>query len=130
MPIPKPLKNQSGFSLLEVMVALSIISIVLVSGYRMHSQTLEMHQQLRFQTTAPLLAQNKLAETETMPPDELSADAGVFEGAYSGYSWQIETEAMESDFLGMAANDLKHINITIRYHDILAYRLETYRFRP
>ena len=52
----------SGFTLLEVMVAMAIMAIVLVSVYRMHSQTLTMNSASRFYTLAPLLAQSKLAQ--------------------------------------------------------------------
>jgi general secretion pathway protein I len=130
MPYPHCKISPPGFSLLEVMVALAIISIALVSVYRLHSQTLEMNQQLQFQTIAPLLAQNKLSESEITPPDELAADSGTFGDPYPGYSWQIEVESVESDLLGAVANNLKYIEITISYNDILKYTLETYRFMP
>jgi prepilin-type N-terminal cleavage/methylation domain-containing protein len=48
----------SGFTLLEVMVAMAIMAIVLVSVYRMHSQTLTMNMAARFYTQAPMVAQS------------------------------------------------------------------------
>ena len=51
-----------GFTLLEVMVSVAIMSIVLVSVYRLHSQSLTMNTEARFYTQAPMLAQSKLAE--------------------------------------------------------------------
>ena len=56
--------TSAGFTLLEIMVCLSIISIVLIAIYRMHSQTLLMNQSTQFYTTAPLLAQRRLTEVE------------------------------------------------------------------
>ena len=47
------------------MVAMAIMAIVLVSVYRMHSQTLTMNTANRFYTQAPMLAQSKLAQLET-----------------------------------------------------------------
>ncbi|MCU0593194.1 MAG: prepilin-type N-terminal cleavage/methylation domain-containing protein, partial [Desulfobacterales bacterium] len=49
-------RSPQGFTLLEVMVALGIMAIVLVSVYRLHSQTLAMSVESRFYTQAPLLA--------------------------------------------------------------------------
>jgi general secretion pathway protein I len=123
-------ERNPGFSLLEVMVALSIISIVLVSVYRLHSQTLEMNQQLRFQTIAPLLAQTKLAEAEYTPVDDLASDSGTFGDQYPGYNWQLDIKTFESDLLETVAENLKRIEVTVSYHDIHQYTLETYRFMP
>ena len=47
-------RTLSGFTLLEVMIALAVMSIVLVSVYRMHSQSLTMNTAARFYTLAPL----------------------------------------------------------------------------
>jgi len=61
-PPLRHLKFSLGFTLLEVMVALAVMSIVLVSVYRMHSQSLTMNTAARFYTLAPMLAQGKMAE--------------------------------------------------------------------
>ena len=61
-----------GFTLLEVMAALAIIAIVLVSVYKLHAQTISMNQAARFYVTASLLAQSKISEFETKLPEELT----------------------------------------------------------
>ncbi|MFO7972965.1 MAG: prepilin-type N-terminal cleavage/methylation domain-containing protein [Desulfobacterales bacterium] len=58
------LQPDSGFTLLEIMVALSIIAIVLVSVYKMQAQSISMIYASKFYATAPLLAQLKIAEVE------------------------------------------------------------------
>ena len=72
--------RSAGFTLLEVLVCLSIISIVLVGIYRMHSQTLLMNRSTQFYTTAPLLAQRRLAEIELNTPSDFIDGGGVISG--------------------------------------------------
>ena len=49
--------QKTGFTLLEVSVAVLIMSIVLVSVYKLHSQSIAMNTETRFYTQAPMLAQ-------------------------------------------------------------------------
>jgi general secretion pathway protein I len=131
------LKNQpgfsrtlSGFTLLEVMIALAVMSIVLVSVYRMHSQSLTMNTAARFYTLAPLLAQNKMAELETLSSDGFPDDSGDFGDQYPGYSWRSSLADVSSEVLGEVANDLKRIDLTVSYNeDQFLYSLRTYRLQ-
>jgi general secretion pathway protein I len=84
--------RQSGFTLMEVMVAVSVVAIALMAIYRMHTQTLFMDARGRFDTVATQLARQKLADIDTMALADLSGDSGDFGNAHPGYTWQIETE--------------------------------------
>ncbi|MGD9194083.1 MAG: type II secretion system minor pseudopilin GspI [Desulfobacterales bacterium] len=122
-------EHHSGFTLLEVMVALAIMAIVLVSVYRMHSQTLAMNTSNRFYTLAPLLAQSKLAELEANTSAIFAGDSGNFEDQYPGYSWNISTEDVSAEALGEIARDLKKIDVTVMLNDgEYVYSFRTYRF--
>ena len=119
----------SGFTLLEVMLALSIIALVLVSVYKMHAQTIAMNFTANFYTTAPLLAQGKIAELETKALDELADDSGRFGDEFPGYSWNVVIDDVESEALGSIAEDFKKIDITVSFNDDeFTYSLRTYRF--
>jgi general secretion pathway protein I len=119
-----------GFTLLEVMVALAVMSIVLVSVYRMHSQSLTMNTAARFYILAPLLAQNRLAELETISSEGFSDNSGDFGEQYPGYSWRSSVTDVSSEVLGEAANDLKRIDLTVSYNEgQFSYNLRTYRFQ-
>ena len=123
-------RTLSGFTLLEVMIALAVMSIVLVSVYRMHSQSLSMNTAARFYTLAPLLAQNKIAELEALSSDGFPNDSGDFVEQYPGYSWQISITDVSSEVLGEVANDLKRIDLTVSFNeDQFSYSLRTYRFQ-
>lgn len=125
---PKP--RISGFTLLEVMVAMAVLAIVLVSVYRMHSQTLTMNTAARFYTQAPLLAQKKMAEVTTSSSGIFASDSGDFGENYPGYSWQVSATDVASEILGEVAGDLKRIDITVAYlNNHFSYRLTTYRFQ-
>ncbi len=119
----------AGFTLLEIMVSISIIAIVLVTVYRMHTQTISMNTSVKFYTTAPLLAHGKIAELEINPLNELTDDSGNFGEEFAGYRWNVSIEDVESKFLGVTGEDLKKIDVTISFNnDELTYNLRKYRF--
>ena len=118
-----------GFTLLEVMVAMAIMAIVLVSVYRMHSQTLTMNTAVRFYTQAPLLAQGKLAQLEAASSAIVAGDSGDFGDKFPGYTWNISTDEVSSEALGEIAADLKRIDMTVSFNsDEYVYNVRTYRF--
>jgi type II secretion system protein I len=93
-------QTASGFTLLEVMVAMAIMAIVLVSVYRMQSQTLTMNTAARFYTQAPMLAQSKLAQLEAASAGTIVGDSGDFGDKFPGYSWSISTDEVSSENSG------------------------------
>ncbi len=119
---------RSGFSLLEILVAMSIIAIVFLSIFKMHNQTISMNHAVKFYTIAPLLAQNKVEELELRSVYESIYDSGDFGDNYPGYRYNISIDDTDSEFLGYAAGDLKKIDVTV-FTDIekLSYSLRTYR---
>ncbi len=125
----KTYRSSTGFTLLEIMVATSIIAIVLVSVYRMHAQTIRMNFISRFQTTAPMLAKKVLAEIETKPVDDLADDSGDFGKEFSGYKWQVAVKEVEFEALGEIAKDLKQIEVTVSLNeDEDVYNIRLYKF--
>ena len=133
-PYPRNLpgfsRTASGFTLLEVMIALAVMAIVLVSVYRMHSQSLTMNTEARFYTLAPLLAQNKMAELEMLSADGFPEDSGDFGEQHPGYSWRTSLVDVSSEVLGEVASDLKQIDLTISFNDgQFSHSLRTYRFQ-
>ena len=128
-PAARNLQPDSGFTLLEIMVAVSIIAIVLVSVYKMQAQTISMNHAARFDTTAPLLARLKLAEVEIESPGGQTDDSGDFGDEFPGYRWNVVIEDIESEVLENIADNLKQININVSFNtDEFTYRLRTYRF--
>ena len=119
----------AGFTLLEIMVAISIISIALIAVYRLYTQTLSMNQQLMFNTQAPMLAQKKMAELYALSQDELTDNSGDFGDEFHSYRWAASIETVTSEILGDLAEDLKRIDLVISFNDDeLSYRLRAYRW--
>lgn len=122
-------KPDSGFTLLEIMVAISIIAIALIAVYRLYAQTLSMNQYQIFNTQAPMLAQKKMAELFNLSSNELVDDGGGFGDDFEGYTWKTSVESVSSEMLGDMAEDLKRIDLTISFNsDERTYRLRAYRF--
>jgi len=120
--------RQHGFTLLEVMMAISIMAIVLIAVYRMHTQTISMSNAARFHTTAPLLAQGKIAELGIKSSTELGGDSGNFGDEFPGYSWSVSVEDVESEVLGNLAKNLKKIDVTVNFNDDeFVYGFRTYK---
>jgi len=120
---------QKGFTLLEIMVALSILAIVLVSVYRMHAQTVSMNNEVRFYATAPMLAQLKMAEVESENPENMGDDSGDFGDEFPNYRWNIIIDDVESTALGNIAKDLKKIDLLISFNNNeFTYSLRNYKF--
>ena len=123
---PQP---QRGFTLLEIMVALSIIAIVLVSVYRMHAQTVSMNNEVRFYATAPMLAQIKMAEIESESMEDMGEDSGDFGDKFPDYRWNIVIDDVESTALENMAKDLKKIDLLISSNnDEFVYNLRAYKY--
>jgi len=121
--------NYSGFTLLEVLIAMAIMAIVLVSVYRMQSQTLTMTAASRFYTEAPMLAQSKLSQLEANASELITGDSGDFGELFPGYSWRVSTEEVSSDVLGETAKDLKRIDVTVALNgNEYEYSVRTYLF--
>ena len=81
-----------GFTLLEVMIALAVISIAMISLLSLGNRSIAVHDRLQRLTVATLLAQQKMAETEVNSLQETSspiAAAGVFDAPHADFSWRI-----------------------------------------
>jgi general secretion pathway protein I len=124
-----PMGNpQSGFTLMEVIVALSVVAIALLAIYRMHTQTLFLDARGRFDTVAAQLARQKLADIDATDPKDLFGDSGDFGNDYPGYTWQIETSNVSADLLKEDGPTLKRITVTISLdEDTSVFNLTTYR---
>jgi len=121
--------TNDGFTLIEVLVSLTIMAIVLVAVFKLHAQSISVETANRFQTTAALLAQATLADVKEMPFDALQSDAGEYGGAYTGYRWRLTLADVATDELDPVGERLIRISIDI-YSGVDNYRhnLTTYHF--
>jgi prepilin-type N-terminal cleavage/methylation domain-containing protein len=120
-----------GFTLLEVMVALCILAIVLLSVYRLHSQTISMSIESRFYTQAPLLARSALTRWEETRKPEMISDQGDFGKEFAGYQWKISVQDAPSPALGTQfIREMQRIDVQVTLNNgEYSYGFRTYRFR-
>jgi len=85
-------RSSSGFTLLEIMIALAIISIALTALLSLGNRTIAVHDRLQKITRATLLAQHKMSEIETASGNVLaqSEESGVFEKPNNAFRWRVD----------------------------------------
>lgn len=122
---------KTGFTLLEVMVAMSIIAIALTAIFHVQFQTILLNNNARFDITAPLLARSRMARIETLLDDIPKEEKGDFGEKYPGYSWHHLIEDMESETLGEEVSGrLKKIEVVVSLNeDEFVYRIRAYRLQ-
>jgi general secretion pathway protein I len=93
----KKLRTQcaDGFTLLEVMIALAIVAIALVTLLGLSNRTVLVHERIQKLTRATLLAQQLMSEQEVQVVGVGTVDEeqeGVFEEPFAEFSWRIYYE--------------------------------------
>ena len=102
--------SRSGFSLLEVMIALAIVSIALMSLLSLGNRSIGVHDRLQRITQATLLAQHKMAETETAGTGQSQATAGIFAEPFEMYRWRLE-------YTGTPLPSVTQVTVTVAWGD-------------
>jgi len=112
----------SGLTLLEVLIALVIISTVLVGVVGLENQDILALNSSRRMTTAALLARNMMAQIELAGfPEDLGEEEGDFQGEEAdeelkatyveGFRWKKTIEALR--FGGMTFDNARSVKVTI-----------------
>jgi general secretion pathway protein I len=130
-PFPRFFRRHSGFTLLEVMIAVAIIAIVLVAVFGSQSQSLSLANDAKFSTTAALLAQRKMAEVEMEDSLDVSSASGDFGEDFPEYQWELDIS--EVPLPGIEGLEfLKQVDVAVRWgdKDQFRYALRLYRFMP
>jgi general secretion pathway protein I len=82
--------RRSGFSLLEVLIAVAIIGIALVAVIRTQGQGMQLSGEARFSSRAVFLARYVLAQTQSQTTIESGVSNDVFEDAQIKAVWDRE----------------------------------------
>lgn len=126
-----PLSN-TGFTLLEVMIAMAILAISLTSLFGSQSSSVALATETRFNTQAPLLAQLQLARLSSASPP--STTSGDFGADFPGFQWQLTVEDAvfpEADAFQGLEGKLLHLLLIVSWGDeLFHYRLESYQEGP
>lgn len=102
---PRPGLSQRGFTLIEVMVALAVVSIALAALSRAMGVTVSTHSAIDERVVATWVAQNELAKLQLQPDSRGEAKQQV---RLLGREWT--TELIQEDTL---IADVKKITLTV-----------------
>jgi len=87
-------RRRAGFTLLEVLVAVAVLGLGLVSLLGLHVRNLALLERDQRITDATLLARALMTEVEVEPFPDLGVESGDFEDRYPGrfpdYRWERE----------------------------------------
>ena len=121
--------RHKGFTLLEVMIAVSLLAIALTTLFGSQSQSVSLGSTTKFNIQAPLLAQLKLVEL-TRTADRPGSDSGDFGDNYPGYHWKMETEdanLQASPILSKLGDTLQRQTLTVSWGDNrYVYQVQSY----
>ena len=126
------LRHPPGFTLLEIMVSLSIIAIVFVTVFRLQARSITLAETGNFHAMAPYLVRIVLATSDKDLQDRKEM-SGTFDTHYPGWSWKLtlhDAEPLEqSDFTEGAAKTLKRMDVQVSRDDE-TLTVSTWRYLP
>lgn len=113
------LPKNAGFTLLEVMIAVAIIAIAVVTLLGAQSQSVSLVAGTKFDTTASLLAQWKMSDLLLQDFDRLADDQGNFGEDYPQFYWKVQVTELGEGDTGLKGLDdrLKALDIVVSSHD-------------
>lgn len=119
MLISKNAYNAAGFTLLEVMISISIIALIIVSLFRMQSGSISLATANKFNQCAPVLANNLLVRIGS-DIEGFTEREGDFGKEFPGISWTCDISDAGAEFgkLDFFSSDsiklLKRIEVRIQ----------------
>ncbi len=112
-----PCSRNSGFTLLEVMIAVAVMAISLTTLLGSQSQSISLANEARFYTTAALLGKARMAELELAGVGNLQSDGGDFGDDFPGYGWEVEV----SDLFLEGFGDLGDFSTYLKQVDLVVF---------
>ena len=102
-----------GFSLLEMLVAISILAVALVSLYQAASGATRNVRATEKYTYGVELARSLLAENAVVPLTGVNL-GGETSG---GFRWRVNSQPVDLDRTGIAAGSLQKIEVSVSWSD-------------
>lgn len=89
-------RRRKGFTLIEILIALAILSIAGITLVEANIGSMHLWNRYRETVIARQLLEQKMAEAEVEAISGNKSDSGEFENDYAGYKWSIESNTPES----------------------------------
>jgi general secretion pathway protein I len=105
-------RSDEGFTLLEVMIALAIVAIALVTLLGLSNRSIQVQGRIQKMTRATLLAQQLMSEQEIIDPATRSWEPQeeAFEPPFADFRWQISYQDTLLD-------RVKQVNVVVLWGD-------------
>ena len=103
-------RSQQGFSLLEVMVALSILAVSFVVLLGLLNRDILQNQETEYITRATLLAQHKISEVEMSGFPDIGVSSGDFPDEDGLFRW---TQTVNMTLLDFA----REVEVEVRWKE-------------
>jgi type II secretion system protein I len=101
--------RRPGFTLLEVLVAVAILSTTLLLAYRVMSEAISAEQRSERWTAAAYLGEALLREATSSFP-EIGESEGTFPGLDNAYAWKRAVKAA-------AHSDAREVDVTVTWSE-------------
>lgn len=109
-------KTQNAFTFIEVLIALSVVSIALLAMLRLHLLTIRIADQARVTSQAIFLAQEKIAQTLAQGYPKAETSSGTVADNGVSLDWQVEVTDLRLPELGVAGSDgLRKILVAVSW---------------
>ncbi len=119
------LKGEKGFTLLEVMIAVSILAVSFVVLIGLRNTDIAMTVEVQHLTKATLLAQKKMAELEAVGFPPLGIVSGEFDEPDDLYTWTQSVNTTPFDFAREVKIEVAWKNGEVeRNMDLVTYLVE------
>ena len=97
-------KNNKGFSFVEALIALAVVSIALLALLRLHLLTIRIADRAWLNSQAIFLAEQKIAETLALGYPKPGTSSGTITDNRVSLDWNVEVTDLRLPELGTAAN--------------------------
>jgi general secretion pathway protein I len=122
-PAAKKVTRAKGFTFIEVMVALAIVSISLLALLRLHLISIRMAETAQKISQAVFLAEQKIAETLAEGYPNEGINCGTVEQNGALFSWQTNITDIYSPRLGKAdITGLREILVDVSWKQGVGYK--------
>jgi len=118
--------NKNGFTLLEIVISLGLITIALLAILRLQAQSLNLQSEAQFTTIANYLAQDRLSRIQSEKGLEAGSFSGDFGEDYPYFRYREEIEEITD------AENIFKVSVTVFLDDGKAeneFLVTTYLYR-